>query len=63
MVCDTRESTTCLDYSRQKKRCCLKLGARGTAAGVDPQKAALAAEAARNREGHRPDACIYSQSC
>lgn len=26
MVCDTRESTTCLDYSRQKKRCSLQLG-------------------------------------
>lgn len=55
MVRDTRESTTCLDYSSQKKRCCLKLEVRGTAAGAIRRK----------QRGSRGDTGTgtYSQSC
>lgn len=63
MVWGTGESTACLDCSRQKKRCRLKRGARGTAAPAHPQKAAPAADAAQKKEGRRPGTCTYSQSC
>lgn len=55
MVCDTRESTTCLDYSSQKKRCCLKLGVRGTAAGAIHRK--------QRGRGREAGTGTYSQSC